>query len=543
MRNLKSRLLLGMVVCAALMLALASGLWLNTERMLARSDEMHAASQLLAHQGRADMAHDALKAEVMHEVVRRMHSPAAPSRAADFTRHATLLRSALETIARQHHEPEVARAAADALPLARHFIVAGKQILDTPGATPSGSALAVFERDYALLVHHLARIGVLTEAHIQGIALAAARTAATARLGALIAVVIAVVGIAVLWLPIRHVLARLRALLASLVLVSRDHTDLTGRVDVGGAADEVGDAAGAFNRHLESLRTTIGDISLATARLHTSVGSVSNLAREAHARTEATTGQLAMISHAVEALDGSDRQVAEHARQSARSTSSTGSLTMDGERVVHQSITAMNDLAANVDHAMRTIRQLSQESDRVGSVVQVISDITEQTNLLALNAAIEAARAGENGRGFAVVAGEVRSLAGRTRESTAEITRIIGRLQMQVRQVVADMETGLETTRACQTHASAAGEAFGQIRAAIADMAALNLLVSGGAEAQSLAASGIDDRMREVHGLARDTHAIALRIMEAASTATTVAEGLEGTVTRFRTTSAVVELF
>ncbi len=86
-------------------------------------------------------------------------------------------------------------------------------------------------------------------------------------------------------------------------------------------------------------------------------------------------------------------------------------------------------LFTNLSDASGAVEKLSQDSQEVGSVLDVIMNISEQTNLLALNAAIEAARAGESGRGFAVVADEVRTLASRTQKSAVEIESMIKKLQ------------------------------------------------------------------------------------------------------------------
>ena len=109
---------------------------------------------------------------------------------------------------------------------------------------------------------------------------------------------------------------------------------------------------------------------------------------------------------------------------------------------MEEAVTSMGNIEKSVMTSAKMVKQLGENSQEIGTIVEAISAISDQTNLLALNAAIEAARAGEAGRGFAVVAEEVRKLAAESQTSAEQIKERIFSIQNNTQRTVEAMEKG-----------------------------------------------------------------------------------------------------
>lgn len=211
------------------------------------------------------------------------------------------------------------------------------------------------------------------------------------------------------------------------------------------------------------------------------------------------------VAAAVEELSHSICEVADSASSASEVAEEAKAESYKGQESIRETITVIENLAAELNSSREVIDQLAQSSARIESILDVIGNISEQTNLLALNAAIEAARAGEAGRGFAVVADEVRSLAIKTRSSTDEIHGMIAELQQTAGDAVSIMERGGQLSQECTERANSTGDVLNNISAMLNRVTDNSHQIAVAVEQQSGVTQEVSHNVVNIKNLADET--------------------------------------
>ncbi|RLJ19300.1 hypothetical protein DJ030_09760 [bacterium endosymbiont of Escarpia laminata] len=302
------------------------------------------------------------------------------------------------------------------------------------------------------------------------------------------------------------VLRRVNRPLAMATKAMRDFAqgNISNRMNYKGR-DEFAALAHDFNALAENICGLIEDIHRSSNELSSGAENLSSISTQTNLGIERQQSETTQVATAMNEMAATAQEMAKNANHAEQAAQQANAEAVKGHVVVSEAVSATNDLASEVQNVSTAIHKLEDESDSISTVLDVIRSIAEQTNLLALNAAIEAARAGEQGRGFAVVADEVRTLAGRTQDSTQEIQQIIERVQQGAKAAVDAMEKGREKATNSVEKVEKAGETLGEIIQAVGQIKEMNVQIATAVEQQGAVVEEINQNVVSINALASQT--------------------------------------
>jgi methyl-accepting chemotaxis protein len=291
--------------------------------------------------------------------------------------------------------------------------------------------------------------------------------------------------------PINHLAALFKRM-------GEGETDLSVHLS-SGRGQELDELARGFNDFIGKVRLIAADIQQSSNELAQQAVALNAAASQSYNVNREQQHTSREVTEAIRQMEATVAEIANNAANAAQNTSNASANTSTGMRQVQHSMQQIMALSADVRNVESVTSELASQTLEIDKILNVIQSVAEQTNLLALNAAIEAARAGEQGRGFAVVADEVRHLAARTQQSTAEINQVILKLRSQSQVAVAAVSEARQKAETSAQSGEAANSQLIQITQDVSQLEAMNIQIAAATEEQSMVAASLNAQLSEMN--------------------------------------------
>ncbi len=308
--------------------------------------------------------------------------------------------------------------------------------------------------------------------------------------------------------------------------------DLTVKATV--TEDMTGAIADSINFAVEQLRSLVQTITDTSVQVASSAQETQSTAMHLAEAAEHQAQEISSASDRISEIAASIDQVSKNSAESAEVAQRSVQIATKGAGVVRQTIQGMDNIRDQIQETSKRIKRLGESSQEIGSIVELINDISEQTNILALNAAIQAASAGEAGRGFAVVADEVQRLAERASNATKRIETLVQTIQSDTNEAVTSMEQTTSEVVAGARLAEDAGTALGEIEKVSSDLSGLIQGISAASQQQSGAAANITQTMHTIQQITSQTTQGANQTAESIGNLAQLAADLRRSVADFK---------
>ncbi len=308
--------------------------------------------------------------------------------------------------------------------------------------------------------------------------------------------------------------------------------DLTVRAPI--TEDELGTIADAYNSTLQALRQIVIQVQGAAQQVAQTSGnseaSLTGLTNLAQQQSEEITAALGEIQQMVDSTQAVvvNAELVQLAVQQANQTVESGDTAMN------LTVKAIQGIRETVAQTSKKIKRLSESSQKISKVVNLIGNFATQTNVLALNAAIEATRAGEYGKGFAVVADEVRSLSRQSAAASIEIEKLVQEIQTETGEVAVAMETGIQQVVEGTNLVNDTRQNLNAIVSATAEISQLIERITAATQKQMTQSVTVTKSMQDVAGIANKTFAESQEIASVFQDLSGMAKDLLTTAGKFK---------
>ena len=301
--------------------------------------------------------------------------------------------------------------------------------------------------------------------------------------------------------------------------------------------NQIGEATRAVNdstERLQGIRRSIENILGSMQMLSKSVdqtrrhleGNISILGevdRAVNQLQETATGTVTATAEIADNI----RNVDSNTQTALRMSTEASTKAESGVEAFKESMAAIQRIRTNSDESANSIRFLSEKTESIEHILDVIDDISNRTRLLSLNASIIASHAGEAGRGFMIVADEIKDLASRTAGSTREIAKIINEVRDGSEGAIEVVERGVRAVNEGVKRAEFAGEVLSQIVASTSQTGNLVERISSAMNRQAAGTKQVSNAMREVHS-------VVIRVREVVGTQKNESRDLEASIRTMR---------
>ena len=334
------------------------------------------------------------------------------------------------------------------------------------------------------------------------------------------------------WFAPRNISKAIKQVTFGVQQISSGDGDLTRRIN-STKTDETGDLSRELDSFVVRLGSLIGQVRNGCEHIRQEMFNLGESATQSAELSERQNQSLDFVVTAVEEMGGATREVAQNAADTVAEVEALNRSADDGVKQLDNAISQLDSLSVQIQGAATVINQLTERSDKIASVLDVILGISEQTNLLALNAAIEAARAGEQGRGFAVVADEVRELASKTQASTEDIQKMINDLQSGVSGAVSSITQSVEMAGTSVSLSRKTMESIAIVKTSAGRIYDFTAQTASATEQQSKVTDEINHNLSNLADMSKDVMEISKRISHSVHQTLSNSDELAGQVKRF----------